>query len=231
MRAFWDRRAREEALFYIDNRLDYRRPDPGRFWAGGAADLDELLERGGAQLRRSDSVVEVGCGVGRLTRPMAARVADVRALDVSGEMLALARELNPTLDNVTWLEGDGVSLTGIDDESADACISHVTFQHIPDPGVTLGYIREIGRILRPGGWAVFQVSNDPAVHRPRRGGRLRRTMRIMLRRAPRGQSHPAWLGSAVDLSELELAARDGGMEIERVVGAGTQFCIVGARRR
>jgi hypothetical protein len=83
----------------------------------------------------------------------------------------------------------------------------------------------MGRILRPGGWSAFQVSNDPAVHRPRAAGRGR-----PWRRGPRGQSHPAWLGSAVELPALRAAAADGGMTIEGLRGEGTQFCIVLARQ-
>ena len=141
-------------------------------------------------------------------------------------MLDVARRMNPQLENVTWLHGDGTTLAGVASASADACVSHVVFQHIPDPEVTLGYVREMGRVLRPGGWAAFQVSNDPAVHRPRAAGPPR-----PWQRRPRGQSHPAWLGSAVDLERLGAAAADGGMAVEKVSGEGTQFCLVLTRRR
>ena len=60
--------------------------------------------------------------------------------------------------------------------SVDGCFSHVVFQHIPDPPITLNYVREMGRVLRPGGWALFQVSNDPTIHQPP-GGRARRGSR------------------------------------------------------
>ena len=45
-------------------------------------------------------MVEIGCGIGRLTGPLAARGASVRALGVSPRMLALAREHNPGLASV-----------------------------------------------------------------------------------------------------------------------------------
>jgi SAM-dependent methyltransferase len=76
----------------------------------------------------------------------------------------------------------------------------VVFQHIPDPSITLGYVREIGRVLKPGGWAVIQVSNDPAIHRPRTP--LHRRLRQLAGLAPRGSGHPAWLGSSVDLGDV-----------------------------
>lgn len=76
-------------------------------------------------------------------------------------MLERARALHAQLTNVKWIHGDGESLSGIADASVDAVFSHVVFQHIPDPRITLGYVREMGRVLRPGGWTAFQVSTDP----------------------------------------------------------------------
>jgi SAM-dependent methyltransferase len=232
MRFFWDRRAEEDAFYFVDNRLRYRQPDVERFWAGGEEDLARLLGALGVDLRPTDAVIEIGCGVGRLTRAIAARSGSVRAIDVSSRMLGLARAYHPDLENVTWLQGDGVSLAEIADDSADACISHVVFQHIPNAAITLGYVAEMGRVLRPGGWAAFQVSNDPSVHRPRAGAaRLMTTALSLVGRAPRGQGDPAWLGSAVDLGELRDTAVRAQLEVERVVGEGTQFCFVLARRR
>ncbi len=71
MREFWDSRAEENSLFFVDNTLDYRASDPSRFWARGEAELDSVLGPVGAELRESDRVVEIGCGVGRLTRVIA----------------------------------------------------------------------------------------------------------------------------------------------------------------
>jgi SAM-dependent methyltransferase len=229
---FWDARAGENAFFFVDNRLDYADPDLERFWKAGEGDLEGLLGTVGAPLRPSDVVVDIGCGVGRLTRPLAERSKHVLALDLSPRMLDLARQHNPGLENVEWLLGDGHSLRPIHSQSVDACVSHVVFQHIADPHVTLGYVREIGRVLRPSGWAAFQVSNDPAPHRRRRDpAHLRTVLRSLFGKAPRGQSHPDWRGAYTDLGRLRVASDTAGMEVERVVGEGTQFCVVLLRRR
>jgi len=231
MREFWDRRADEDALYFVDNRLEYGRADADRFWASGPLDLDTLLGSLGVTIAPSDSIVEIGCGVGRLTRPLSARAARVTALDISGRMLALARHHNPQLENVDWLHGDGSSLAGIDDACADGCVSHVVFQHIPDPAVTLSYVRDMGRVLRPGGWAAFQISDDPRVHRAvSRRSMLRTRVLASAGRGPHGQADPAWLGSAVSVDALRSAAGAAELDLERVVGAGTQFCLVLARR-
>jgi SAM-dependent methyltransferase len=232
MRRFWDDRAREDAFYFVDNRLRYRQPDLDRFWAGGRKDLDLVLDLLGVRIEPGDRVVEIGCGVGRLTRPIAERRAKVQALDVSPRMLEIARDHCEGLDNVDWILGDGRSLAPIGARSADACISHVVFQHIPDPEITLGYVSEIGRVLRPAGWAALQVSNAPALHR-RRSAMERARMFVLSRiaRAPRGQAHSAWLGSSIDLGRLGRTAAEAGMDLERVRGEGTQMCLVLLRRR
>lgn len=231
MRRFWDARAREDAYFFVDDRLDYRRADLDRFWADGERDLDALLATAGASLRPTDVAVEIGCGVGRLTRVLARRAATVHALDVSAEMLTRARRHHPELSNVHWHLGDGATLRPLPDGCADACVSHVVFQHIPDARITLGYVREMGRVLRPGGWAAFQLSTDPNVHRRpparRRFGALVRERAV---RAPRGRTDPAWLGSAVDVADLRAAATEADLALERVARPGSQFCCVLARR-
>ncbi|MGI8726282.1 MAG: class I SAM-dependent methyltransferase [Solirubrobacterales bacterium] len=232
MREFWDARADEDAFYFVDSRLAYGSPDAARFWSGGEEDLDRLLGTLGVRVDPGDELVEIGCGVGRLTRVLSERAGAVWALDVSSRMLELAREHNPDLDNVRWVEGNGTSLEGIADQSADGCISLVVFQHIPDPEVTLGYVREIGRVLKPGGWAGFQLSNRPAIHRARPLlERLRALPRRLRGKAPAGQTHAAWLGSAVDLETLAEAAGAGGCELARVSGEGTQWCAVLLRKR
>jgi SAM-dependent methyltransferase len=231
MREFWDERAREDALYFVDNRIGYRDPAAeARFWEGGPGDLDAVLEAVGVVVESRDHVVEIGCGVGRLTRVLAARAASVVAVDISEAMLERAKAANAALDNVEWVLGDGRSLAGVADASADVCFSHVVFQHIPDPAITLGYVREMGRVLRADGVSAFQISNNPDIHLARGQQSLRDRLRALLGRGPKGQTHPAWLGSAVDLKDLHAVAVTAGMTVEEVVGAGTQYCVVKTRK-
>jgi SAM-dependent methyltransferase len=232
MRTFWDQRAREDAFFFIDDRRAYRDPDTAGFWTEGERDLQRLLEQLHARIAPGDVVLDIGCGVGRLTRVIAGQAASVYAIDVSAEMIERARTLHPGLGNVSWIVGDGTTLAPLRDASVDACLSHVVFQHIPDPQVTLGYVREMARVLKPGGWAGFQISTDADIHRPRRGFRVQlRKLAARAGRAPRGQDDPAWLGSAINLDELRTVAAASGLLLEELIGAGTQFCLVRARRQ
>jgi SAM-dependent methyltransferase len=234
MRRFWDARAREDALHFVDNREPYKDADPERFWAHGERDLDTLLTTLDVTVRQGDLVLDLGCGVGRLTRVLARRAAHVIALDVSPEMLRRAQELNEELNNVTWLLGDGESLSGIEDASLDGAVSHVVFQHIPDAKITLGYVEELGRVLKPGAWAAFGLSTDPKVHLPpppeEQGTSRREMLRGLVGRQPRGTQAPEWLGAAVPLDALGAVATAAGLTLEDIEGSGTQFTLVRATR-
>jgi SAM-dependent methyltransferase len=229
MRKFWDERAREDAFHFVDSREPYREADEERFWREGERDLDTLLSTLDLAVRLDDHVLDLGCGIGRLTRVLAGRAGHVTAVDVSPGMLARARELNARLNNVSWLLGDGETLEGVPDGSVDAVVSHVVLQHIPSAKVQLGYVAEMGRVLRPGGWAAFGLSTDPRVHEPRPASR-RDLFRAMTGKKPGGQDEPEWLGAFVPLDALGATAAQSGLTLERIEGANTQFTLVRASR-
>lgn len=231
MGKFWNARAREDALFFIDTRRQFKSDELTSFWERGARDLQTMLQPLGVEVSPSDVALDIGCGVGRLTRALAQRAKLVYGIDVSNEMIARAREFHQDVPNIRWLHGDGLSLRPLENGCIDAVVSAVVFQHIPDPEITYGYFREIGRVLRPGGWAAVHVSNDPKVH-IRRPGQLGLRQRVNELRGlrPRGRQHRAWLGSAVEMPALRTAAAHGDLSFEQVTGEGTQYCVILARR-
>lgn len=111
MERFWDARAREDALYFVDTRVGYGSGDEEAFWAGGEAVLVKLLDGMGAEVGRGDHVVDIGCGVGRLTRPLAARAGRVTGIDISEEMLERARSLNAHL--VKHVVGEGTEFCAV----------------------------------------------------------------------------------------------------------------------
>jgi SAM-dependent methyltransferase len=226
---YWDERARENPLYFVDNEVDYDNPDTDAFWRRGDKVVDEMLDGVGLSLNPDDSVLDIGCGIGRITRALASRVKRVYGLDVSSEMLKLAKQHNSDLRNVEWLHGDGHSLSALGDSSVDGCFSYVVFQHIPDPDITLNYVREMGRVLRADGWALFQVSTAAQVHRAPGGVRTR--VKVFLGSDRPGRADRSWWGSAVEVADLRSAAEPAGLEVEQVLHAGSQFTTVLARRR
>ncbi|MCU1678076.1 MAG: class SAM-dependent methyltransferase, partial [Frankiales bacterium] len=146
MRRFWDARARENANYFVDNRVNYAGGDEAWFWKQGERDLRQMLELLQISPAADDTVLDVGCGVGRLLKALTSQVAATIGIDVSEEMVGRARANLAGLP-VTLHHGDGTTLAPVADASVDGVVSLVVFQHIPDPQVTLGYVREIGRVL------------------------------------------------------------------------------------
>ncbi|HEX4175424.1 MAG TPA: class I SAM-dependent methyltransferase [Acidimicrobiales bacterium] len=233
MREYWDARARENAMYFIHSTLDYAHTDQAEFWASGLDNLDRTLEPFSRTIEPTDRVIEIGCGIGRLTKAIADRAAHVLGVDVSSEMIDRAREALAGVENVEFAVGNGRDLSGVADASMDVAYSFIVFQHIPDPQITCRYIEEIGRVLRPGGWTVFQVSELPEIHR-RETWTDRDTLKARLGRLfgsrPRGCLEPQWLGSAVSREDLTDALTRGGLVLDATLGDGSQFCMVNAHR-
>lgn len=104
--------------------------------------------------------LEIGCGAGRLSEFLARDFRGLVALDISKEMLKIARKRVPA-DNVLWLNNDGMDLKFMADNSVDFIFSLSVFQQIPDAATIAEYVEEAGRVLAPGGWFVFQIMNQP----------------------------------------------------------------------
>src|SRR5438874_6587044 len=110
-RAFWDAKAAENPYWYVSSYGAYAERDLAEFWQAGRRIWQDLRDTIGYTPRHSDVAIEVGCGIGRLTRAIAADVAHVHAFDISEGMLALARLAGPV--NATFHQSHGDSLAGM----------------------------------------------------------------------------------------------------------------------
>jgi ubiquinone/menaquinone biosynthesis C-methylase UbiE len=120
----------EEFLAFI------RGGDPGFDWHS-----DEFLELVPADAR---SVLDDGCGEGRLARMLAARGHEVTGVDGSPTLVRHAREADPS---GTYDVADVRSLP-FDDASFDCVVSFMVLQDVDDHTTA---IREAARVLRRGG--------------------------------------------------------------------------------
>lgn len=103
------------------------------------------------------TVFELGCGVGRLTIPLAGRWDTVIGADISAAHLRIASEAASAVDvhNITWLHAN--HLAAIDSiPEIDFFFSVIVLQHNPPPIIFM-LLRRILSKLRPGGSAYFQV--------------------------------------------------------------------------
>ena len=162
MRKDWDKRARQNAEYYIVNSSkEWKDRD---FYRTGeinvATDVMPDMYRicGGKQSPLDLTALEIGCGVGRMTRMLGRIFGHVTAVDVSKEMIDRGRINLADLHNVTLILGDGASLSAVPDESQDFAFSCIVFQHIPSTEVIASYCREVRRVLRPGSPFKFQVN-------------------------------------------------------------------------
>jgi len=161
MRKDWDERARENARFYVHcgevnwNEREFFRS--GEINVANEIMPDMVRICGGSRSPLDLSILEIGCGVGRMTRMLARIFGQVTGVDVSHEMIEQARANLSDLENVTLVLGDGATLSTLADESYDFAFSFIVFQHIPSIEVISSYCREVRRVLRSGALFKFQV--------------------------------------------------------------------------
>jgi SAM-dependent methyltransferase len=99
-------------------------------------------------------VVDLGCGSGRTTLELAARVGpsgNVVGVDISAEMLALGRERAAGLGNVEFVHAD-VQVYDLGEARFDAAYSRFGVMFFADPVAAFANVR---RALRPGGVLSF----------------------------------------------------------------------------
>ncbi|MEL6977865.1 MAG: class I SAM-dependent methyltransferase, partial [Pseudomonadota bacterium] len=96
-------------------------------------------------------VVDIGAGDGYLTGLAAARCRSVAAIEADKAGVALARRMLAERRNVTILEADACALP-FANESFDIAMMADVIEHLPAPAPAL---REIARVLRPGGAALI----------------------------------------------------------------------------
>jgi len=105
-----------------------------------------------------ETIVEIGPGGGRWTAILLPKCRRLIAADTSASMLAMLRRRFAGDARLVCVELDGLGLAPIADASADAVFSFDVFVHLPQWDV-FNYLREIRRVLRPGGKAVVHHGN------------------------------------------------------------------------
>ena len=239
MRAFWDEKARENATYYISSYRPYDAQDAGEFWRWGERLTAQFLEESGLPLSGEERVLEIGCGIGRMTVPLARRFRAVVGVDVSEVMVRRAREALAAHPNARAETGNGVDLAGLDDASFDLVFSYLVLQHVPEASIVRGYLTEIARVLRPGGAFHVQVNGERAnVPGPARAAAtLRAAAASVWRRlhpapprGPRGLDSPAWRGCRVTVADARGFCAAAGLALDRTRGEGTQYLWLTGRR-
>ena len=137
-------------------------------------------------IKPDDTILEIGCGIGRVGQALAPLCKEWIGCDVSPHMLEHSRQRLAAFDNVRLVEISGFDLAPIADASVDLVYCTVVFMHI-DEWDRYKYVLEAGRVLKPGGrilvdnfnlhseegWQVFETHRNsiPPMYRPPHIGR------------------------------------------------------------
>ena len=118
----------------------------------------------------TDTILEIGAGVGRVGAALSPRCKEWIGADVSSKMVGHMNNRLAGLPNVRAVELNGFDLSPFDDASLDVVYCTVVFMHL-DEWDRYNYILEGSRVLKPGGrmlvdnfnllseegWALFEI--------------------------------------------------------------------------
>jgi len=202
MREDWNRRAREDAGYYVA--FGRRNQDPEEFFATARDEvrgLERELKRLPASPLRSRRALEIGCGPGRLMRPMSRHFGEIHGVDISEEMIVLARQNLAGVPHAHAHHAPNSNLEAFADISFDFVYSYAVFQHIPSRDVVFGYLSEASRVLKPGGALRCQINGLPE-------------------QAPR---YDTWSGVRISAQAIRDFAREQGLLLLALEGIQTQY--------
>jgi SAM-dependent methyltransferase len=203
MRAEWNARAGEDAHYYVA--FGRREQDDDEFFATArdlvgelAGELKRLPAKPPGQLRRA---LEIGCGPGRLMRPMSRYFDQIYGVDVSDSMVKLAREKLAGIPNAFPCAIGGSDLKMFPDRHFDFVYSYAVFQHIPSSDVVFSYLRETVRVLKPGGVARLQINGLPKT----------------------SEDYTTWSGVRIGADEIHALTREHGVQLLALTGVDSQY--------
>ena len=150
MKSDWDRRVDHDYRFWMSD--GYK--DDASMWEAGERDMSILLKDAGDTSHKT--MLELGCGVGRLLRAGLKRFKHVIGIDVSESAIKKAHEFLNFETNLELYTGNGIDLTPVPDHSVDTLISFAALTSIPT-SVIANYMREFHRVLKPGGEVRLQA--------------------------------------------------------------------------
>ena len=155
----WDERAREDYRYYIDtgnNATD------AEFDASGKHDVAAIVQPIYDRIKHG-SILEIGCGAGRMTQHLVKMFELVIGMDCSGEMLKRALERMPKNSapddpesNAVFYWTNGIKIR-IKPDYVDYALCYAVLDHIPRRDYIVTLLTEIYRVLKPGGMATLEI--------------------------------------------------------------------------
>jgi SAM-dependent methyltransferase len=237
IRRDWDTRARENPRAYI-NWPDIPNEE-GAFFASGRCDYERFVKPFLQRMEfdpRDKAALEIGCGIGRIARWMAADFDSYIGVDVSPEMVRKANLY--AIPRATFHAVSGADLKGIATGSVDFVFSFAVFQHVPDKAAIFNYFAETARVLRHGG--IFRLhmkglwsASIGRVALEAGFSSKERLVKSGLTRIPflRVRYMDTWQGRSISPAEALAVCESLGLETKEVEGPGTTMMWVGGRKK
>lgn len=159
----WNALAKENARYFILSRDESR--DERSFQKTGRDDYKEFI-LGDSIIKEkfinhNKTVLEIGCGIGRLLEFFSPDFKQVYGVDISEEMVKKGKERLGGINNIEIIETDGVSLP-FSDKSIDLIFSYIVFQHMPSYEIIEKNFKEAHRVLKDNGLFKVQLRGVPA---------------------------------------------------------------------
>lgn len=160
----WDRLGADDPLWavYVAPGTRGGRWDVEAFLRTGRVEVDAVLADLAADglTHGTGSVLDFGCGVGRLSNALARHFDRVIAIDVAPSMLERARELDRSGGRIDFRHNPHPDLRDVPDAEVDVAYSSLVLQHLPRAAAQR-YLSELVRVTRPGGLVVVQTATRP----------------------------------------------------------------------
>lgn len=109
-------------------------------------------------LNSEDSILELGCGVGRIGRELAGHCRHWTGVDISEKMIAHARERLDHFSNTDFHQLSRTSLEAVADDSLTKAYSVAVLCHMDKEDLYL-YLKELYRTVRPRGLIYVETWN------------------------------------------------------------------------
>lgn len=122
--------------------------------------IDDVMDR---FIKPGGKILEIGPGGGKWSIPLSVRAKKLILLDISAACLEICREkFADSKADVSFVLGDGMHLSGIEDASVDYIWSFDVFVHIAPEDIN-SYFQEMKRVLRPGGIAIIHHADEGGI--------------------------------------------------------------------
>lgn len=132
----------------------YNTTDMASFEEGGRLDSEWLRPL----VTPESTVLDLGCGIGRVAYYVAPECRKLWAVDVSPRMLELAAERLAARGNVSFAPCKDVEIPDVPSDSVDVAYSLLVLQHLEREDAFL-LLEEMYRVLRPGGTVMLTFPN------------------------------------------------------------------------